>query len=192
MSKSDKPTRSMKRRDVLKALTGLPVLGIFAQQFLEKRSYQDKRKQQLLDELELNDKITFKSVRTKSVSKKDLIRLGVIGFGSRGEDLTRAIGIAHPEWIKVRKKAKEQNPRDTRLQDWLNQENLHVVINGICDVFDQRAERGMIAARNDFQNKSNPQLKRYIDYRDLLAAKDIDAVIIAAPDHCMHRWLLMR
>ncbi len=67
------------------------------------------------------------------------------------------------------------------------QENLNIVVNGVCDVFDVHAEKSLVAAanveRNGTDSPSQLQVKRYKNYKDLLAASDIDAVIIASPDH---------
>ena len=49
-----------------------------------------------------------------------------------------------------------------------------VAVTGICDVWKERRD-GLLAKHKD--------AKGYADYRECLAAKDIDAVIIAAPPH---------
>jgi predicted dehydrogenase len=184
-SNSDK---TIKRRQLLKSLIGLPVLGVFAQQFITKQSFQKSKREELLAELELSDQVRPKRTQPTPLPKKDLIRIGVIGFGARGEDLARALGCAHPEWIKKSRERAERNKRDTRFQDWLQQEDLRVTLTGICDVFDNRAERGLTAAGTEVRPGGGDtagylRTKRYIDYRDMLADKDIDAVVIATPDH---------
>lgn len=50
-----------------------------------------------------------------------------------------------------------------------------VTIAGVCDVDAKRLE--------DRVNRAGPQAKGYHDYRELLERKDIDAVMIATPDH---------
>lgn len=50
-----------------------------------------------------------------------------------------------------------------------------VVVTGICDVSEARRESAL--------QKFGSNAKGYSDYRDLLARKDIDAVIIATPPH---------
>jgi predicted dehydrogenase len=65
--------------------------------------------------------------------------------------------------------------------------NLNVAIAGVCDVFDLHAEKGLAVAQHDIFTggdlaKKHP-VKRYRHYHDMLADPDIDAVMIATPDH---------
>ena len=107
-------------------------------------------------------------------SGQPTIRIGVIGFGFRGEQLARAAKFAHPDW--TRKMEKNKNPSSRiALENYRNQEDLDVKISGICDLYDPRVERGMEAAGNG--------ARAFKNYRDLLKSNDIDAVIIATPDH---------
>ena len=46
----------------------------------------------------------------------------------------------------------------------------------VCDVYKPHLERGIEAGRN-------PEAKRYHNYKDLLADPNVEAVIIASPDH---------
>lgn len=51
-----------------------------------------------------------------------------------------------------------------------------VKVAAICDVYKVHREKGV-------QRSQNPDVKSYVDYHDLLADKNVDAVVIAAPDH---------
>lgn len=103
------------------------------------------------------------------------IKLGIIGFGFRGEQLARAMGFATEDWIEEQKSIAAKEPRDTTLKDFYELSDLRVEITGVCDVYDTRLKKGGQA----FSEKA----KVYRDYKELLKEKSIDAVIIATPDH---------
>lgn len=188
MSQGQPNKGGIKRRDLLKGLATLPILGGFIYSFIVKRSKDVNKRQAILKELGIGEKPAAPTVITKPPSKAgNFIRLGIIGNGGRGESLLRSAGIAHPDWVEEQRKEAEKNKLHTHLRDWLNQDDLNVVLTGVCDVFDVRAERGLAASKNEIRpgGASGPLLgaKRYRHYQDLLASPDIDAVIIATPDH---------
>lgn len=78
--------------------------------------------------------------------KKDVLRIGIIGCGARGEALIRAV------------------PADMNLE-W----------RGVSEVFDARLTKGI--------GLTGSLSKGYRNYLDLLDRDDLDAVIIATPDH---------
>ena len=121
------------------------------------------------------------------ISDGDVVRLGIIGIGIRGFDLMQAIGFTTPEKVQELKDAAKRNSKDTRYKDFVEQENLNIKITAVCDIFDTYAERAISAGSNIHREGINGQYggkpKRYLNYKDLLAAPDVDAVIIAAPDH---------
>src|SRR6516162_2719125 len=81
----------------------------------------------------------------KSVLPSDAqVRLGIIGTGSRGQELMRT-------FLRVP----------------------GVRFTGLCDVYEPRFAEGREVTRE--------QTPIYHDYRELLAAKDIDAVVVATP-----------
>jgi predicted dehydrogenase len=51
-----------------------------------------------------------------------------------------------------------------------------VKVNAVCDVYSPHRQKGV-------QRSQNPEVKTYVDYRELLADRKVDAVVIAAPDH---------
>ncbi|MFQ5604808.1 MAG: Gfo/Idh/MocA family oxidoreductase [bacterium] len=161
---------NVNRRDFLKGLAVVPALGSL-----------------LYESFTKNLEAPAVVPETTMHKSGELIRLGIIGFGRRGEALARAAGFAHPDWIENKKRAVVKNKLDTGLEDWLHQEDLNVVIAGVCDVFDLRAERGIAASRNDFRpggSSGKPSAaKRYRHYQELLESDEVDAVIIAVPDH---------
>ncbi len=46
----------------------------------------------------------------------------------------------------------------------------------VCDVYKPHREKGK-------QRSMNPEVKEYVDYHDVLADPDVDAVVVATPDH---------
>ena len=166
------------RRSVLKMLSGVPVLGFLSYEFMRKKSYDKGKGVELIKELGL-DKLNVNQAVPKSVDGK-LLRIGIIGYGTRAEQLARGLGYIHPDaMLSLEEKG--------RLDDWLQQDSLNIAITGICDVFDLHAERGIKTAENKVVAGSVPHpgkpVRRYSSYREMLADDSIDAVIIATPDH---------
>ena len=180
---SDQPDtkKGINRRKMLKALAGVPVIGLFGFGVLKKIQYDKTHniRKEVLNELGINDILS----QVKSVpegAKGDLIRIGMVGHGHRGEFLVNAIGYMNAEQFNRRGTA-------GKLAAQIRFGNLNVALTGICDVFDNHAEKGMLAAQHDIHTqgelaKKHP-VKRYLHYHDMLADKNIDAVIIATPDH---------
>lgn len=171
------------RRDALKTLATVPVLGALAYGVYRKRKEAVKDRN-ISDVFQVsNRKASFLEPQKDGRQ----IRLGIIGFGIRGKQLLRAAGFAEPSWIDKMKEAGQSNKKDTRYQQYLEQDDLNITVNGVCDIFDRFAEEGLLAGSNIYregsEGKFGPQPKRYRTYQELLAADDIDAVIIATPDH---------
>ena len=132
--------QSLSRRTLLKALAGIPILGVFAFELMEKKSFDLKNDSYLIKELGLEDVHT--PIKHSNSAKGDLLRIGMIGFGNRAKQLSNGLGFMHPTDTEDKSKS------DT-LDDWLSQENLNVAITGICDVFDLNAEKGLATAKNE-------------------------------------------
>ena len=172
------------RRDLLKGLATIPVLGVFAYGIYRKKKLEKIYRSNILDEFN----ITPKPVRIlKRSGNESIIRLGIIGLGGRGKHLLRAAGFAEPQWIEDNKKAALSDRFNTTYDDYMNQEDLNLVVNGICDIFDIRAEEGLLAGSNIYRRgikgSKGKKLKRFLNYKELVSSPDIDAVIIATPDH---------
>ncbi|MBN2349265.1 MAG: Gfo/Idh/MocA family oxidoreductase [Bacteroidales bacterium] len=172
------------RRDLIKSLATIPVLGAFAYGVFKTRRVVQNKQYILLNELNLDSAIPE---LYSDANKDQKIRIGLLGYGIRGRQLMRAAGFAHPLWIDEHINAARENPRDTRYQDFLDQEDLNIEITGICDIFDVHATEAMEAAANESKSgsavKQDNFPKRYKTYIELIQAPDIDAVIIATPDH---------
>ena len=181
----EKPLKSVKRRDVLKSLATVPVLGVLAYGWWRKKRHENFLNNQLSKEL----RMSYESPPAPVHAGKDepVIRLGLIGFGIRGPQIVRGAGFIHPEEIDTLKKAASENSADKRYQNYMEQEDMNLVVNGVCDVFDVHAERAIQTGANinrvGTDGKPGKKPKRYRTYKELLAADDIDAVIISTPDH---------
>ena len=174
---------SQGRRSALKALATIPVVGALAYGVYKKQKYQSTLRD-VGDVFKLsNETATIADLQANGKT----IRLGVIGFGGRGKYLLRAAGFATPQQLQEWIDAAKNNKRDTRYKDFKEQEDLNIVLAGICDIFDTFAEEGLAAGANIYREgvngKMGPAPKRYRHYQEMLADKDIDAVIIATPDH---------
>lgn len=184
---TEKEKVSLGRRDILKGLATIPVFGPFLYAFLKKKLADDFKKKEILAELGISKKAPEVLPKTALKKPKELIRLGIIGFGGRGEALVHAAGFAHPDWIEKKKKQAKDNKLNKGLETFLTQEDLNVVLTGVCDVFDVRAERGIAASKNDIRPGGDSGLlkgaRRYIHYQDLIQSNEVDAVIVATPDH---------
>ncbi|GAG09258.1 unnamed protein product, partial [marine sediment metagenome] len=126
---------SLERRDILKGLATIPVFGPFLYAFLKKKLSDDFKKKEILAELGISKKEPEVLPETVLKKPKELIRLGIIGFGGRGEALVHAAGFSHPDWIERKKKQAKDNKLNKGLETFLTQQDLNVALTGVCDVF---------------------------------------------------------
>lgn len=150
-----KEKAKINRRKAIKLASALPLVGYFGLgNGLDKARYPD-------------------FLPTKF--RKKSLRLGIIGFGIRGEQLVRAAGFATPQWTDKMK-------QEDNYQDFRNQKDLGIIFTGVCDIFDPRAENALRTV--------GKTANRYRNYKDMLASPDIDAVLIATPDHLHARMII--
>jgi predicted dehydrogenase len=173
------------RRGWLKAFASVPVLGVFFYNFLRKKAADDAKKHAILAELGVPEggPAVIENAITRPPSRR--VRLGIIGYGGEGEALVRHAGFASPLWLEDARKRVAEDPRDKQLETYLTQDDLNVVLTGVCDVFDVRAEQGIAASAIDVKpgtGGANPPAKRYRRYTDMLESGEVDAVIIATHD----------
>jgi len=190
MTDPKKPTGNewltMSRRSVLKALISVPVFGAFFLTFLKKKAGDDVKRRALLAELGVSESgpAVIRNAVSRPPGKR--IRLAIIGYGGEGESLVRHAGFAHPDWIDEAKKNHDEDPRDKELETYLGQDDLNVQLTAVCDLFDVRADRAIAASQVTQRpggGATNAPAKRFRRYTDLLASGEVDAVIIATPDH---------
>lgn len=155
-----------RRRQVLKGLAGLPFVGgVLAAAYAE-ISKKQADKAQILEEL----KIQAERPEVAADLSGDPVRVGIVGNGGRGQHLVRVLGFATPAWLEAMQLA----GNTAALEAYLGQEPLNVKLTAVCDVFDVNAELAQSAS---------PDCQRYRHYEDLVNSPDVDAVVIATPDH---------
>jgi predicted dehydrogenase len=179
----EKRASTVGRRDVIKTLATVPVLGALAYGVIKTRKVAVLDKD-ISDVFQISNK---NAVFLQPVAEGKQIRIGLIGFGIRGKQLMRALGFAEPSYIDTLIEAKKKNSNDTRYDAFLEQDNLNVVITGVCDIFDVYSAAAQLTGSNINREGTNgtfgPAPKIYKTYQELIAADDVDAVVIAAPDH---------
>lgn len=173
------------RRDVIKSLATLPVLGAFAYGIYQKRKYGSLIHSDVAKEIGIS---TDEPKAKEAVSPNSkTIRIGLIGYGIRGKQLAKSLGYVHPSVIDDWKAAAVKSSDNTTYHDFLEQEDLNVRIAGVCDIFNTYGrtaqEAGANLKREGTVTASKDQVKRYRTYKELIAASDVDAVVIATPDH---------
>ena len=174
---------SQGRRDALKAIVSVPVLGAMAYGVYRKRKAESTHR----NAAEMSRFRTDVLPYSPPSPDAEVIRVGIIGFGIRGAQLVQGLGFATPEYVENLIQQSKINPENTRYQDFMEQDDLRVVVTAVCDIFDAYGEEAVLAGANIHREgvggTLGPKPRRYRYYKELLAAPDVDAVVIASPDH---------
>ncbi len=169
---------SWTRREALLGLGSIPLLGAVWWAGAAGTVGKKREQEALLEQLNIQPSLPS----AVPAIGGEPVRVGIIGFGIRGEQLCRSLGYATDEWITAMEDAEARAKREgrpfTALEDFRSQDPLNVRIVGVCDIFDVQAEKAV-------RSFSTPEqaVKRYSTYIDMIHSGDIDAVVIATPDH---------
>lgn len=174
MTDKDKTTPKLSRRGLLRGLGSVPLLGAVGWAGMAASDKFSDKRETTRNALNIN----ASAPPAVGSMSGDPIRVGIIGFGGRGHRLCMSLGFATDDWLERMSRAASNNPDDNRLADYLDQDDQNVRLVGVCDAFDVRAEEAL----ESFNTETN-KIKRYRTYEDMIASSEIDAVVIATPDH---------
>lgn len=179
----------LSRRDVLKSLSALPFLGYFTFGFkgnISKEVSKSKKGVNYLQRLKIGQlESPEEKLKPPTGNNSNSLRLGLVGHGWRGEQLMRSLSFEHREVV-------EKNLLDGQLRGRLlensKREDLNVELTAVCDTFEIHANRGtdyidLRNAREEVEKKDAGKTKIFPNYREMIANGNIDAIIIATPDH---------
>lgn len=180
---NNKDKKGISRRDLLAGLASLPVLGALGYGLYLHSEERKKYSSNILQGINPSIPKGLPPLVTGQA-----IRIGIVGTGGRGMYIMKALGFVHPgrinEWNE---RAEKDKFWKDYIKEFQEQENLNVKVTAICDVFDKFAQRGIETGMNDFRNGAKGKMgdapKRFLTYQQLCASPDVDAVIIATPDH---------
>lgn len=174
------------RRDFLKGIAAVPFLGYFAFAFKENINNELIGKSKNLFETLKIQQLDAPSAKLLPPTGTDSnrLRVGLVGNGWRGEQLLKSLGYVHPEFLK-------QNTVDGKftksLQNFLKQEDLNIEFAGVCDTFDVHVQRGVEISSGGLgpgrMAQTSGSAKVFASYREMVASDEIDAILIATPDH---------
>jgi len=175
--------RRFSRRDILKGLSTVPVLGFFSE-----RVYSKYQSEQVANQIDLPDLGISSSTESiipaaKLPSGGEKLRLGIVGNGMRGPQIFRALGFAQKTWSD---KQMQDGLPNANLQNFLRQDDFNVEITGVCDTFYDRAQEAKAIAATTIRAGGAPQQRNpkvYATYREMLQDDKLDAIVILTPDH---------
>lgn len=169
------------RRDVLKGLATLPVFGILGLSMLGNTKFSKGNSDKITKLYNLDENFDKGIPIDSSIGKR--LNIGIIGCGYQGEQLAKGLGFVHPEWVET---CKDDPKLEEFYKNFLAQYDLNVRITAICDIYKTHLKKGIEISKNEIRPGAREEklvaAKQYANYKDLLADKTIDAVIIATPD----------
>lgn len=179
------PAGGVDRRNLFKGLAAVPLLGAVGYGTWARKAASDAERQSILDELGMTGEAPAIIDNAISRPPSERVNLGIIGNGGEGEALLRGAGFLHPELAAEWSEANRLDPRNQRLADFMQQGDLNLDLTAVCDLFDKRAERAIAISMNGERpgGGQDRPATRYRTYTELLESSDVDAILIATPDH---------
>ena len=179
---NNQENNNMERRELLKGLATVPVFGLFLLNLWQKMRRDAIKKSNILSNLVQENSAP---AVIKGLSDSRHLNIGIIGYGGRGSHLIRGAGFATKGWTDTVAENAKKNKLDKQFETFMTQEDLNCSLIGVCDLFDVRANQGLDASINEIRPGGKPRsmATRYRHYTELLANDEIDAVIVATPDH---------
>ena len=173
------------RRELFKAMASVPVLGTLAYGVYRKSSTASEKRRKIFEELGVTGDAPAVIPNAVSSPPGERLRLGVIGYGGRGQADIRGAGFAPTEWTDSQARAAARNPRNQNLATFLDQHDLNLDLTAVCDLFDVYAVRGIDASANPVRPGGREQkpARRYRTYEELLESGTVDLILCATPDH---------
>ena len=105
------------RRDIIKGLGGLPIAGAIWWAGAASSVQSSKERSKLLEQLNIEASLS----KVLPPIGGAPVRVGIIGFGIRGEQLCRSLGFATRDWLDNMAKAAKENPNHSALADFNSQ-----------------------------------------------------------------------
>lgn len=175
------------RRDFLKGLATIPFLGYFVFGFrgniAKELNKKDKNYKELLGIGEFES--TKERLLPPTGNSNNRLRIGLVGNGWRGEQLMKSLGYLHVE--NIPENTTEESLKEN-FQSFFTREDLYVELTAVCDTFEVHAKRGSEfvfvkdAVINQGRDKQK-QIKLFPNYREMINSGQVDAIVIATPDH---------
>ena len=124
---NEKQADLLNRREVLKGLATVPVLGLFFIKLWQKLRLDRLKKSNLLQDLVKESKAP--SI-VKNIGNNDHLRVGVVGYGGRGGHLTRGLGFATPDWTTNAAEGAKKNKLNKGFETFMSQTDLNCSLVG--------------------------------------------------------------
>jgi predicted dehydrogenase len=182
------------RRDFLKGMATLPFLGFFAIGFKDNIT-----KEILQNNIDYQARLgigEINAIKQKLLpvtgSSNDRLRIGLVGNGWRGESLLQRLGYFHPDFVQQNTKDGKLTERFLTTRIW---DDLNVELTGVCDTFEVHARRGSECLTNEQVltgdwDRNAKAIRIFPTYREMIASGEIDAIVIATPDHTHARMAI--